>query len=151
MAAVPITGTNHTGLTVSNLDRSVAFFRDVLGFEVSEKVVVQGEFFEKLTGVEGCVIAVVYVSAPGHTIELLQYEKPDDRRLSDLRPCDTGFVHMSFAVTDIDAVVEAIKKGGFEPINPPLTQTKGPRTGARAVYTRDPDGIVFEFQQAPPN
>lgn len=150
MSAVPITGTNHTGLTVSDLNRSISFFRDVLGFDVSESVTVQGEFFEKLTGVDGCVIAVAYVSAPGHTIELLQYEKPDNRRLSDLRPCDTGFVHMSFAVADIDAVVEAIKKGGFEPISPPLTQTQGPRKGARAVYTRDADGVVFEFQQAPP-
>ncbi len=150
MAPFRITATNHTGLTVSDIDRSIAFYRDVFGFAVSDKIFVKGPFFENVTGVPGVEMVVVYVSAPGHTIELLQYLKPDDRRLSDLKPCDTGFVHMSFQVDDLDAVVAAVRAGGFEPVGPPQTQTAGPRKGARAVYTRDPDGIVLEFQQPPP-
>ena len=150
MAAFHISATNHTGLTVSDIDRSIAFFRDVLGFEVSAKIEARGEFFEDLVGVPGAEMLVAYVSAPGHTIELLQYVKPDDRRRSELRPCDTGFVHMAFQVDDIDALLRAIRAGGFAPVGPVQTSTRGSRKGGRVVYTRDADGIVFEFQQPPP-
>ncbi|MBW1785365.1 MAG: VOC family protein [Deltaproteobacteria bacterium] len=35
--------TNHTSFTVSNLDRSVAFFRDALGFEIISKALIKGQ------------------------------------------------------------------------------------------------------------
>ena len=146
VAKARIAKTMHTGLTVSDLEKSIAFFRDVLGFEVSDRIEAKGPFFEELVGVPGAEMVVAYVEAPGHTIELLQYVKPDERRKTDLRPCDTGFVHMAFEVEDLDAVVAAVTDAGLEPFSPPLTS---PRK-RRVVYTRDPDGHVLEFMQPAP-
>ena len=49
-----ILATNHTSFTVSNLDRTVAFFRDALGFEVTSKAPRNPALIERITGVEGC-------------------------------------------------------------------------------------------------
>ena len=149
MTTFNIVKTNHTGLTVSDVERSLAFYRDVFGFEVTEITHHQGEMVERITGVDGAEVLIAFVNLPGHQIELLQYLKPDDRRVSELRPCDTGATHLAFEVDDIDAVLEAIKAGGFEPVNPPQAVPAGPRKGGKTVYTRDPDGVVLEFQQAP--
>jgi catechol 2,3-dioxygenase-like lactoylglutathione lyase family enzyme len=135
---------NHTGITVSDIDRAIRFWRDVMGFEVTEKVRRGGAFFETITGVRGAEIDIAYVKAPGHLIELLEYVKPD-KAASQARPCDPGHMHQCFTVDNIDAVVEAARAGGFEPVGPIQTVATGPRKGARAVYVRDPDGIVLEF------
>jgi len=140
---------DHTGVTVSDIDASLRFYSDVFGFEVTEKRRLKGEFFETLTGVAGAELDVAYVEAPGHRIELLQYHIPGERHASKLRPCDPGFVHLAFEVADIDAVVAAIRAGGFEAVSPPLRAETGLRKGWRAVYTRDPDGNVIEFLQPP--
>jgi catechol 2,3-dioxygenase-like lactoylglutathione lyase family enzyme len=140
---------DHTGVTVSDIDASLAFWRDVFGFEVTEKRRLKGAFFETLTGVPGAELEVANVEVPGHQIELLQYHIPGERQASELRPCDPGFVHLAFEVADIDAVITAIRAGGYEPVSPPLTAEAGVRKGWRAVYTRDPDGNVIEFLQPP--
>ena len=149
MANFKVLNTNHTGLTVSDIDRSLAFYRDVLGFETTDKVHHKSEIVGTLTGVEGAEIFIAFVNLPGHQIELLQYLKPNDRKLSDLRNCDTGASHIALQVDDIDAVVEAIKVGGFEAFSAPIVVPAGPRKGGKNVYTRDPDGVVIEFQMAP--
>ena len=141
--------TNHTGLTVSDIDRSLAFFHDVLGFDVTEKARHAGAPAERITGVPGAEMEIAFVEAPGHQIELMKYLKPDDRKVSELRPCDTGFAHLAFEVDDVDAVLEAIQTAGFVAVNPPEIPLAGPRKGGKVVYTRNLDGLVLEFQQSP--
>jgi catechol 2,3-dioxygenase-like lactoylglutathione lyase family enzyme len=149
MADFNILKTNHTGLTVSDIDCSLAFYRDVFGFSVTDKVHHIGPAVENITGVEGAEVLIAFVDLPGHQIELIQYLAPEDRKLSALRACDTGFAHLAFEVDDVEAVLAAIRAGGFEPFNPPEVVPAGPRKGGKNVYTRDPDGVVLEFQQAP--
>src|SRR5215469_12252214 len=87
---------DHTGITVSNLDRSLAFWRDVLGFEFSHAAHQTGELAEEITGVTGAEIKLAVLKTPGgHKIELLEYLAPTDRKRVNLRPCDVGFVHVA--------------------------------------------------------
>ena len=152
MGKVSVVKTAHTGVTVSDLDRSTAFYRDVLGWKVSDPVTIEGDYFENLTGVDDCKINVVFVDAPGgHTIELLHYERGGTGKVSDLRPCDAGHLHLAFQVEDINEVLAAFKQGGWEPVNPPRIKTEGRRIGSCAIYTRDPDGVYLEFMQPPPD
>jgi catechol 2,3-dioxygenase-like lactoylglutathione lyase family enzyme len=146
MSRLPIDSVAHTGVTCSDIDRTIAFYRDVLGFPVTEKHRVGGPFFEQVTGVQGAEIDIAYVDGPGHRIELLSYASPEDRRPSTLRPCDPGFLHLSFYVDDIEAVVEAVRAHGYEPVNP---IPERPGSGVRGIYTRDPDGVVLEFMELP--
>ena len=65
---------DHTGITVSNLERSLAFWRDVLGFELSHTAHQKGELAQEITGVEGAEIKLAVLKTPGgHKIELLEY------------------------------------------------------------------------------
>lgn len=145
-----ITGTNHTSFTVSDLDRSVAFWREVIGLELISLEPRDPALIEKVVGVEGANIMVAYLSGHGHTVELIQYLAPADREHITPRPCDTGFAHIAYDVSDLDAVMEAAAAHGIEPINPPASVDKGPNAGFRVVYSRDPDGITIEFIEKPP-
>lgn len=149
MASFTVLATNHTSFTVSDLERSLAFFREVLGFEVTSKAPRGTEVAEHITGVAGADIVVAYVQGPGHRLELIEYLGPDDRGAVRPRPCDVGFAHIAFNVDDIDAAVEAAAGHGVLPLNPPLTVDRGPNKGGKAVYLRDPDGITIELIQPP--
>ena len=68
-----ILSADHTGITVSNLERSLAFWRDVLGFEFSHRANQKGEMAEQITGVKGAELKLAVVKSPsGHKIELLE-------------------------------------------------------------------------------
>jgi catechol 2,3-dioxygenase-like lactoylglutathione lyase family enzyme len=141
--------TGHTGITVSNLDNAVGYFRDALGLSVSAPIPCSGEMFEQVTGVPGCVIDICYVTAPGHTIELLCYSSPPDTVSSGLRPCDNGHLHLCFEVDDIDVVIAAGRRYGFVPVNPVQLVREGARAGTRVIYTRGPDNLIVELMQLP--
>ena len=141
---------DHTGITVSNLERSLAFWRDVLGFELSHTAHQKGELANEITGVERAEIKLAVLKTPGgHKIELLQYLAPPDSRSASLRPCDVGFVHVALLIDDLDAVLERIAAFGWKPAGKPQILKSGPNTGKRVVYVRDPDGTTIEFMQVP--
>ena len=143
-----IVSADHTGITVSNLERSLAFWRDVLGFEFSHTAHQKGELAEEITGVEGAELKLAVLKTPGgHKIELLEYLAPADLKRANLRPCDVGFVHVALLVDDLDAVLAQITASGWEAAGKPQTLTKGPNTGKRVVYVRDPDGTTIELMQ----
>jgi catechol 2,3-dioxygenase-like lactoylglutathione lyase family enzyme len=149
MMSRSVLSTGHTGITVSDLDRSIRFYRDVLGFEVSPPVQVSGAMFEKITGVAGCIIDIAFARGAGHIVELLCYRVPADRRTSTLRACDAGFWHLCFKVRDIEQVARNARAFGYEPLGDIQTATDPPVTGLRVVYVRDPDGVVLELIQEP--
>src|SRR2546422_1283292 len=98
-------GADHTGITVENLERSLAFWRDVLGFKLSHTAHQTGELAQEITGVAGAEIKLAVLKTPGgHKIELLEYLAPPDRKHSDVRPCDVGHAHVALLVDNLDAV-----------------------------------------------
>ena len=139
----------HTGITVSNLDRSIAFYRDVLGFRVKSQLECEGDIYQEITGVPNAAMRIAYVEAPGHTLELLEYTSPADRTRVESRPCDPGALHIAFRVKNIDGLMEAVRKAGVEPASPYVPAfPEGHRSrGLKAVYARDPDGVVIEFTE----
>jgi glyoxylase I family protein len=146
-----IIAADHTGITVSNLERSLAFWRDVLGFELSHTAHQTGEMASEITGVAGAEIKLAVVKTPGgHKIELLEYIAPADcKRHVTFRPCDVGFVHVALIADNLDAVLRAINASGWKAAGKPQTLRSGPNAGKRVVYVRDPDGTTIEFMQQP--
>src|SRR5438477_6574908 len=143
---------DHTGITVSNLKRSLAFWCDVLGFELSHTAHQTGELAEELTGVAGAEIKLAVLKTPdGHKVELLEYLAPPDRKHSDVRPCDVGHVHVALLVDDLDTILEKIAGSGWKAAGKPQILKTGPNAGKRVVYVRDPDGTTIEFMQPPPD
>jgi glyoxylase I family protein len=143
-----IISADHTGITVSNLERSLAFWRDVLGFELSHMAHQTGELAQEITGVAGAEIKLAVLKTPaGHKIELLEYLAPPDREDADVRPCDVGHVHVALLVDDLDTILEKIAGSGWKAAGEPQTLKMGPNAGKRVVYVRDPDGTTIEFMQ----
>ena len=145
-----IIGADHTGITVSNLERSLEFWQNVLGFEFSHRAHQTSEMASEITGVAGAEIKLAVVKAPGgHKIELLEYLAPPDRKHVNLRPCDVGSVHVAFTVDKLDAILEKIAASGWKAAGKPQTLKTGPNAGKRVVYVRDPDGTTIEFMELP--
>ena len=144
-----ILATDHTGITVSNLERSLAFWRDVLGFELSHRAHQTGGLAEEITGVPGAEISLAVLKAPGHKIELLEYLAPKDRKRIDVRPCDVGSVHVAFTVENLDDILNTIAASGWRTACKPQTLRSGPNAGKRVIYVRDSDGTTIEFMQPP--
>jgi catechol 2,3-dioxygenase-like lactoylglutathione lyase family enzyme len=145
-----IIAADHTGFTVANLDRSLAFWQDVLGFELSHRAHQTGDLAREITGVAGAEISIAVLKAPGHKIELLEYLAPPDRKRVDLKPCDVGSVHVALTVDNLDAVLSTIAASGWKAAGEPQTLKSGPNAGKRVVYVRDPDGTTIELMQPPP-
>lgn len=149
-AGFRVLATNHTSFTVSDLDRSVAFYRDVLGFEVTSKAPRNPDIVSRVTGIPGTEMMIAYVRGPDHSLELIQYLGPREGRgrVRSL-PCDVGFAHIAFDVDDMDAAVAAAAASGVTVIGEVATIDQGPNTGGKVAYLRDWDGVTVEFIQKP--
>jgi catechol 2,3-dioxygenase-like lactoylglutathione lyase family enzyme len=142
---------NHVGLTVTNLERSLDFYRRAFGQEAVIRGVGGGPEVAKSVGLEEALISYAFVDFGNTRMELLEYERPDGRRQYDLRTCDTGAVHVCFEVDDVMSAHEAMKAEGIEFLSDPivLDNTHGVLSGLAYVYFRDPDGVTLQLYQLP--
>src|SRR5947208_14929139 len=119
----------HTGITVANLERSLSFWRDVLGFELSHRPHQTGNLASEITGVPGAEISIAVLKGYGHKIELLEYLAPPDRKRVDLRHCDVGSLHVALTVDNLAAVLDRISASGRHKDGKPQTINTGHNIG----------------------
>lgn len=149
MTEIRVTATNHTSFTVSDIDRTLAFFRDCLGFDVTPKAPRSKRAIQAITGVEGADVMIAYVRGPGHSLEFIEYLGPETRAQVLPRPCDVGFAHVAYDVDDVEAAVRAAAQYGLQPAGDIYPIDQGPNAGGRVVYLRDADGITIELIEKP--
>lgn len=141
----------HTGFTVSDIERSVAFYRDVLGLRLVRRQTGTAPYLGTITGFEGVrlEIALLQPADGGSLLELLQYTShpapPTDRATN--RP---GNGHLCFRVDDIHAACAELRARGVTLLSDPTEITAGTHAGGFGVYLRDPDGFTIELYQGPP-
>ena len=136
----------HVGLTVGDLDRMIAFFTDLLGFELKTRLrpfdpgAVAG-----IIGIDEAIVEeIAYLGKGDTTFELLQYRAPAPTR-SMLRPCDPGYMHWLVEVDDAAAVIDRAAGYGFLPVREPYRIAAGPNIGKVGTYLRHPDGFSLEI------
>jgi catechol 2,3-dioxygenase-like lactoylglutathione lyase family enzyme len=143
-----LTGTHlhHTGLTVRDLPRSLAFWRDALGMEVVLDQETEGTYLGAIIGSQGAQARAVQLRFPGQSvrIELHRYAHPQGGR-RHAAPPDAGFAHVAVVCTELDGCLGRLVSAGGQPYGPPVTIDAGANAGARAVYVRDPDGHTLEL------
>ncbi len=137
------------GFTVSDMDRSVKFYSEVLSFKKVADVELQGEYWEKLFGVFGIRIRMVRMELGDETIELLDYLTTGGRSIpEDGKSNDLFFQHIAIVVSDMDSAYAILRK-----FNVPHVST-GPQTlpvsipaaaGIKAFYFQDPDRHNLEI------
>lgn len=143
--AMGVLGVAHTSFTVSDLDRSVAFYRDILGMELVAQVEASGQIVETVLGMPGAHLKVALLKAGDHTLELIQYLSPEGREY-DRRTCDVGPCHIAFLVADINEAYQTLSAKGVHFKSAPQTLEIQGQT-LRGCYMTDPDGITLELIQ----
>lgn len=140
---------HHISLSVSDLNRSLAFYSG-LGFE--PEVVrwnVENEYFRKVIGYPNGVVHTALLR--GHDqirLELMQYVIPTGQVL-DLATPNIGSTHMCFVVEDMTLAVDALNRRGVKLKSEPVEIDAGPNKNGFAVYFLDPDGYTMELLQVP--
>jgi catechol 2,3-dioxygenase-like lactoylglutathione lyase family enzyme len=135
---------NHVGLTVTDLGRSVAFYRDVVGLDVQVgQFRTGGEWFDTLTDNSGAVIQGAMLGDGDFCLQLLQYERGGEPEAVTGHN-RVGNLHVSINVSDVQALRdEILADGALDPT--PIVDLPVP--GGRSFYVRDPDGVPVEFMQ----
>ena len=151
-----VDGIFHTGLTVSDLDRSIAFYRDLLGLELVSQWDSAQPYLRTIVGYPDAELRIALlrlprggVAASGHHIELLEYRAPRGVR-GDARTFNPGNAHVAFMVEDLAAAYADLKAKGVRFKSAPVEIIHGRNRGAKAVYCLDPDDITLELVQPAP-
>jgi len=140
-----VLGVAHTSFTVSDLARSVAFYRDILGMELVTQFEGRGQIVETILGMPGAHLKTAFLKAGDHTLELIQYLHPKGKPY-DRRTCDVGPCHMAFLVADINEAYKSLSaKGVHFKSAPQSSELEGATHWA--CYMTDPDGITLELIQ----
>lgn len=141
-------------VSVADLDRSVAFYRDVLGFTPVAETEVAGEDTEHLYGVFGARIRIATLRLGDETLKLEQFIAPRGRPVPvDSRANDRWFQHVAIIVSDMDRAYARLREHKVEHASsgPQRLPDWNPNAGGiSAFYFRDPDGHNLEVLQFPP-
>jgi catechol 2,3-dioxygenase-like lactoylglutathione lyase family enzyme len=134
----------HLVVGVTDMDRALAFYRDVIGMEVVFETLISGEPFDAVLHAarkqEGRVVGGLL---GGLMVELLSLggkppaEKPARRGI-------TGIQNVSLSVTDLDETHRRITAAGYTPDQVPFEIG-----GVRIFFVKDPDGTPVEFIELP--
>ena len=137
------------GMTVGDMERSVAFYAAALGFEKVSDVEVWGADYERLQGVFGLRMRVVRMRLGDEAIELTEYLTPRGRPIpGDSRSNDRWFQHIAIIVSDMDRAYAWLRQHRVEHASPApqrLPDWNPNAGGIRAFYFKDPDGHPLEI------
>lgn len=142
----------HVGLTVSDLDRSVIFYRDILGLEFQGEILMVGEETDKMFHKKNCKARVAYLNGSKNMeappVELIQFvDNAVNNVQSDL--FTTSISELCFYTDDIDLVYKNLIENNIECLSEPqyFDFTAQGFGKSKAFYFKDPDGIILEMMQ----
>lgn len=154
-AAATVEAVDSVSINVSDLDRSITFYRDVLGFRAISVREVSGEDYEHLIGVFGARARIERMQLGDESINLVQYLAPQGRpRPADSHANDRWFQHVAIIVSDMDRAYGLLRDRHVAQASTgpqQLPDWNSNAGGIRAYYFRDPDGNFLELLQFPPD
>jgi glyoxylase I family protein len=144
---VPLQRLTHVGICVSDMERSLRFYRDLLGFRAEHDLHVEGEPSDTLLGLRDVKLDATYLSRDGVRIELLRFASPPAPPARTRAMNEHGLTHLSFRVADLEATAAALRAAGAMIVESTIIRI--PEFGAAACFVADPDGQLIELVQAP--
>lgn len=137
-----ITRVNHTGISVSNMETSLTFYRDLLELEVIfDSDVAGNEALSSVVGMDNAQGRVVWLRAGDTMIELWQWDHPSGRALpSNYQPADKGVTHFALQTDDVDALYHTVTQAGYH------ANTNPRDLGLhKTTYIKGPDDEIIEI------
>ena len=151
-----IAGVGNFSHIAANLDRSVAFYRDVLGLEMNGEArpFDANPAIMKMGNTPGAQSRFAMLRVPGSQlgVEVIEY-KDIDRKPADPGFQDPGAANLILTVRDLDAVMARVKKAGTRIVTQaggPVTMDAGKGASFRVVFLKDPDGFFVEVSERNP-
>ncbi|MGH7858098.1 MAG: VOC family protein [Candidatus Binatia bacterium] len=145
---MPIQRVTHVGICVSDMERSLRFYRDLLGFRYLSKLHVAGEPTDTLLSLRDVDLHAAYLERDGLRIELLQFPSPPRRDPQPERLMnDLGLTHLSFRVSELKDLLGRLRAEGVRVIEKSWIEI--PPFETAAVMIVDPDGQRIELVHAP--
>lgn len=140
---------SHVGVCVSDLERSVRFYRDGLGFEAAHTHRI-GTEFGRLMEIDGVALESRFLRRDGMTIELLHFEAPGHLGDGQRRAINRlGLTHLAMRVDDVDEVAAHIVAFGGQVVTGTRTTFDLAGTSLDFLYCTDPDGVRIELMRLP--
>ena len=135
----------HTALSVANIERSLRFYRDLLGFKVIRTIEPQADNkLGVIAGMPGARARIVHLKFGDAMFELFEYVAPQGHPIPRKRcQADHGLIHLGFKSDDALADYARLKARGVEFLSEPVEF----RSGVWVVYFRGPDGEICELRQ----
>ena len=138
-------GFHHTGFVVRDIEKSVAFYTEVMGLEATMRLEVDGEFAERIVGFEGAHLKVAFLNmGDGHNLELVQYIYPPSAE-GQINRNDLGASHLAFLVDNVEEYHANMSEKGLRFLGPPPTLIQDGKVVVKAIYAQDPDNNWLEF------
>ena len=139
---------HHVGISVTDIHRSIAFYRDVLGMTLAmEPMEISGETISMVNGLKDVKVLTCHMMAGDCSLELFEYASPaSNPKDPNYSVADRGISHFGVFVDDILGLYESCSAAGVVFHCPVQTFP----SGMMATYGRDPDGNVFELLQQGP-
>lgn len=135
----------HAGIAVSDMERSLHFYRDLLGLKVVKDFREEGEYIDKISALRGVKLWMVkLVADEGGMVELLKYESHPGKPRHDPKLTDIGGTHIAFTVADIEKEYKKLTSAGIKFNSRPVISPDG---YAKVAFCKDPDGYYIELVQ----
>jgi len=145
MGTSPKISLSHVGVCVSDMQRSIRFYTETLGFALA-KSIEAGAPFDVLAELPQMKLRASFLTRDGNTIELICYDHPSPLGPAERRPMNQlGLTHIAVIVDNLDAAVELIVKRGGR-VYP---KTRVETAAGKMVFCSDPDGTRIEVWQKP--
>jgi len=137
---------SHVAVSVSEMDRSLRFYRDLLGFEVISDFTSEGNSVDNMVALKGVKVRVALLHQSGAMLELCHYLSPEGRSDRTVRQCDPGITHFALVTDQFDRIIEKLKSNGCELLSDPLELGVIEGMGnVRVVYFYGPDREAIEL------
>ena len=132
----------HTGIVVVDLEASLYFYRDLLGFKIVKQMEETGDFIDTILSMRDIKVTTVKMtSSTGRMIELLKYHShPEEQKIRKVH--EIGISHIALTVDDLDVEYERLKGKGIQFNSPPQLSPDG---YARVTFCRAPEGTLIEL------
>lgn len=140
---------HHAGFTVSDLDQSIPFYRDLLGLKLIQDAVRENlPSYDRILGFDNVKlrVALFHDETESFMLELVQYVNPQ-REIRELKNTFVGSGHISLVVGNLDEEYERLKAEGVRFNSPPVEVHRDGKYICKSLYMFDPDGMTIELYE----